>query len=197
MLLGRRCCGTPANHVVVARGRDVLGQLAAHRADVRNNLPDLKFGNLAPERWHSIRPSFNNGCGDVLGLAAIDPARVHQGWANAPASMKVTANAVVHLVKLLSLAHCIGAVFIRIGVRLALGGVSGSNVAHLHSFTGLVRRRGFAKIALLARAAGQQCQTMYRGRQNPQSGAEEANVHLSLASVWAGSYSGMEYARRI
>ena len=98
--------------------------------------------------------------------------------------MKVAAHAVVHLIKLLALADGEGAVFIRIRIGQALGGVSRSNVAHLHALAGCIGRRGFAEVALLARAACQQQRS--RGDPNPFA------AHLSLASVPAAAYSGTE-----
>jgi hypothetical protein len=73
----------------------------------------------------------------------------------------MTPNAVVHLIELLALAHGISAIFIRIGVRLSLGRVPRSNVAHLYALPRFIRRRSFTEVALLSRATGQQQRGYY------------------------------------
>src|ERR671932_52205 len=73
-------------HVVVARGRHVLRQLPAHRADVADQLPDLRVRHLLPERGHAVRPPLDDGLEDVRRVAAVDPLLVLQRRADAAAA---------------------------------------------------------------------------------------------------------------
>src|SRR5581483_2254570 len=64
--------------------------LTIHRADKRNDLPDLVFGDAAAPRRHSIRPAFYDRVEKIGRFATISPVLFDEWWSNSAAAIRVT-----------------------------------------------------------------------------------------------------------
>src|SRR5688572_5617787 len=111
-LLRRNLC------VIVPTGSRSLRPVTAERAHVCGELPHLLRRDLAAECGHAVRPALHDREIDLVDLAAVDPAVVHQRRAGAAAAMPMTTGAVERGKETLSLREVIGAVLVRMSLLL-------------------------------------------------------------------------------
>src|SRR5215213_4538084 len=148
--------GRARMHVVVARGRRVLRHVAAHRAHIAGDLPDLVVRDLAAERRHAVRPALAERVDDVLDRAAIDPVVLDQRRPGAAAAIGVAADTVEPAVERLALREMVGIALELLALAADLARRAGRAWEQRHERDLLLAlgRRG-AEAALLALAAGE------------------------------------------
>src|SRR3954447_630191 len=148
--------GRARMHVVVARGRRVLRHIAAHRAHIAGDLPDLVVRDLAAERRHAVRPALADRVDDVLDRPAIDPDVVDQRRPRAAAAVGVAADAVEPAVERLALREMVGVALelLALAADLARRAGRAGDQRHERDLLLALRRRG-AEAALLALAASE------------------------------------------
>src|SRR5947209_659665 len=98
-----RLLGAARLHLIGARRLCGLRFESADRADVCDELPDLKFRNVSAERRHAVRSSFGDRFVNVRRRTSVDPLLIHQRRTDSAAAVEVTSDAVVLLVELLPL----------------------------------------------------------------------------------------------
>src|SRR5215217_8311705 len=174
--------GRARMHVVVARGRRVLRHIAAHRAHIAGDLPDLVARDLAAERRHAVRPALADRVDDVLDRAAIDPDVVDQRRPGAAAAIGVAADAVEPAVERLALGEVVGVALelLALAADLARRAGRARKQRHERDLLLALRRRG-AEAALLALAASE--------RQR-RKGEEDERLHSTAPTRVGGSARG-------
>src|SRR6185437_15204212 len=85
-----------------------------HGPDIRDDLPDLIFGDLATPGRHAIGAAFDNCVEDVGGLASIDPFGFYERRTDSATAVRVAAGAVVPAKKTLAFGYV---------VRVAMRGI--------------------------------------------------------------------------
>src|SRR5205085_4525512 len=98
----------PALQAVGAAGGDILAKLAAHRAHIRGELPDLVFAQVTTKGRHAIGSTLHDGREDLRRLAAVTPLVVGERRAHAAAALRMAAVAVVPAVEALALCDAEG-----------------------------------------------------------------------------------------
>src|ERR1044072_463235 len=109
------------HHAIASSGRNILGQLAAHRAHVRDDLPDLEFRYFSRERRHAVGAAFDDTRENILRVASVNPVRIHQRGPDSASAVKVTAPAVAPTVETLPFVYGISALGIDIRDRRRAG----------------------------------------------------------------------------
>src|SRR3954469_8560817 len=174
--------GRARMHVVVARGRRVLRHVAAHRAHIAGDLPDLVVRDLAAERRHAVRPALADRVDDVLDRAAVDPDIVDQRRPGAAAAIGVAADAVEPAVERLALGEVVGVALELLALAADLARRAGRAWEQRHERDLLLALgRGGAEAALLALAAGK--------RQRRQ-GEDAERLHWTAPTRVGGSARG-------
>src|SRR5215204_5949020 len=140
----------------LTRGRRVLRHIAAHRAHIAGDLPNLIVRDLAAERRHAVRPTLADRVDDVLDRAAIDPDVVDQRRPGAAAAIGVAADAVEPAVERLALREVVGVALERLALAADLARRAGRARKQRHERDLLLALgRGGTEAALLALAAGE------------------------------------------
>src|ERR1041384_6739714 len=124
------------HHAIASSGRNILGQLAAHRAHILDDLPDLEFRYFSRERGHAIGTAFDDTCKNILRVASVNPIRIHQRWPDSATSVEVTAAAVVPTVETLPFVYGISALGIDIRDRRRAGQSCRMQFAYADSLRG-------------------------------------------------------------
>src|SRR5689334_6109088 len=150
MTLVARLFGFLEHHVIVTCGANGLALQAAQRAHIGDELPHLIVGNLAAERGHPVRPTFDDCREDVLRIAAVDPLVVSEWRSDSTAPMGVAARAVHLIEQPLPFGNGVRVVLVRISDPGFHNGWPRLQRAHDDRVRSGRRRRSLSKPALLA-----------------------------------------------
>src|SRR5438309_275483 len=85
------------------------------RADIRDELPDLIFGNLSAPGGHSIGAPLHNRVEDIFRRRAVSPLVLHQRRPDSASTIRVAAGAVIPTEQALPFRDREGIILIGIG----------------------------------------------------------------------------------
>src|SRR4051812_8901259 len=183
----RRRFGRLAAHVIAAVRRDVLGREAAHRSDIRRDLPDLRVRDLPAPRRHAVGAPFENRPVNLIGLVAVRPFVVNQRRAHAAAAVGVAAAAVVGAEQTLPFVERVGVLLVGVDGPLRRVAAARMEVAD-RDVAGHRRRRNLTEAALLAFAG--------RQREDEQQRNSGAPHDLTLGMPYSSSRRSISGRRR-